>query len=200
MSTAGADPPFSPTGVGLGYGIAIAVSILVLISTIMLASYACVRVKASGAARRNRLPTTTTTTITSSEPVVLVMGLDGSIIESYPKIVVGESRRLPKPNEGPCSICLSEYQPNDSLRCIPECNHCFHSDCIDEWLRMTATCPMCRNSPAPSSANTPLATPQSELVPLAFHVRIQNVPRFTNIVVITPRKRFKVGPFQYCQS
>ncbi|KAK9283292.1 hypothetical protein L1049_011528 [Liquidambar formosana] len=46
MSTA--LPPESATGVGLGYGIAIAVSILVLISTIMLASYACVRVKASG--------------------------------------------------------------------------------------------------------------------------------------------------------
>ena len=175
MSTA--EPPISPTGVGLGYGIAIAVSILVLISTIMLASYACVRVKASSSTRRNhnnhgsinRLPTTTTN---SSEPDVLVMGLDGTVIESYPKMVVGESRRLPKPNDnGPCSICLSEYEPKDTVRCIPECNHCFHADCIDEWLRMTATCPMCRNSPAPSAATTPLVTPQSELVPLAFHGR-----------------------------
>ncbi|KAF3434229.1 hypothetical protein FNV43_RR25332 [Rhamnella rubrinervis] len=179
MSTT-AEPPISPTGVGLGYGIAIAVSILVLISTIMLASYACVRVKASGSIRRNhnndgsvsRIPMTTTTTRNSSEPDVLVMGLDGSVIESYPKMVVGESGRLPKPNDnGPCSICLSEYQPKDTVRCIPECNHCFHADCIDEWLRMTPTCPMCRNSPAPSAATTPLATPQSELVPLAFHVR-----------------------------
>ncbi|KAK4756002.1 hypothetical protein SAY87_009759 [Trapa incisa] len=46
MSTA--DPTVvSAAGVSLGYGIAIAVSILVLISTIMMASYACVRINAS---------------------------------------------------------------------------------------------------------------------------------------------------------
>ncbi|KAI7993536.1 putative RING-H2 finger protein ATL69 [Camellia lanceoleosa] len=51
MSTA--DPPEFAIGVGLGYDIAIAVSLLVLISTIMFASYACVRVK-SGAIRSGR--------------------------------------------------------------------------------------------------------------------------------------------------
>ncbi|XVE52336.1 hypothetical protein DITRI_Ditri02bG0114700 [Diplodiscus trichospermus] len=181
MSTA--DPPASTTGVGLGYGIAIAVSILVLISTIMLASYACVRVKASGHNRSNSSSSSRNTSNTSDtsagmnhrqiidnslELATMVLGLDGAIVESYPKIVVGDSRRLPKPNNGPCSICLSEYQPKDTVRCIPDCHHCFHVDCIDEWLRMNATCPLCRNSPAPSQAPTPSATPLSELVPLAF--------------------------------
>ena len=180
MSTA--DPPVSTTGVGLGYGIAIAVSILVLISTIMFASYACVRVKANGRSDRgsrddgnsdNGVDTSNqeSTLRMSAEAVVVVMGLDGPIIESYPKMVLGESRRLPKPNNGPCSICLSDYRPKDSIRCIPDCHHCFHADCIDEWLRMSATCPLCRNSPAPSAAPTPIATPLSELVPLAFHPR-----------------------------
>ncbi|OMO61178.1 Zinc finger, RING-type [Corchorus capsularis] len=184
MSTA--DPPASTTGVGLGYGIAIAVSILVLISTIMLASYACVRVKASGNNRRPRSSSSSSSTNTNNDssemshrpaiggsidPVTLDLGLDGPIIESYPKIVLGESRRLPKPNNGPCSICLTEYQPKDTIRCIPECQHCFHVDCIDEWLPMSATCPLCRNSPAPSQGPTPSATPLSELVPLAFHGR-----------------------------
>ncbi|KDP40569.1 hypothetical protein JCGZ_24568 [Jatropha curcas] len=173
MSTA--DPPVSATGVGLGYGIAIAVSILVLISTIMLASYACVRVKGSLRDRSNNGDNDDDTDpyrhnrqFMTGEPM-LVIGLDGPQIESYPKMVLGESRRLPKPNNGPCSICLSDYKPKDTLRCIPACHHCFHADCVDEWLKMSATCPLCRNSPTPSAVSTPIATPLSELAPLSFH-------------------------------
>ncbi|XP_004146803.1 putative RING-H2 finger protein ATL69 [Cucumis sativus] len=160
-----AHPPSSPaTGLGLGYGIAIAVSILVFISTVMLISYACIRVKSATTRPSASLPSPPTPV---DNVVVLMVGLHGSIIESYPKLVLGESRRLPPPNNGPCSICLSDYKPHDSVRCIPDCRHCFHSDCVDQWLRMSATCPLCRNSPAP----TPLATPLSELVPLASHAR-----------------------------
>ncbi|KAK8559772.1 hypothetical protein V6N13_016507 [Hibiscus sabdariffa] len=177
MSTV--NPPVSTTGVGLGYGIAIAVSILVLISTIMLASYACVRVKASGSNNNNRSRRGSNSDGTdhgiadeeSMEIATVVLGLDGTIIESYPKIIVGESRRLPGPNDGTCCICLTEYVAKDQIRCVPDCNHCFHVDCIDEWLRMNATCPLCRNSPAPSRGPTPSATPLSALVPLAFHGR-----------------------------
>ncbi|KAE8689548.1 putative RING-H2 finger protein ATL69 [Hibiscus syriacus] len=178
MSTA--NPPVSSTGVGvgLGYGIAIAVSILVLISTIMLASYACVRVKASGN-NNNRSSRGSNSDDTnggiadeeSMEIATVVLGLDGPIIESYQKIILGESRRLPGPNDGPCCICLTEYEAKDQIRCIPDCNHCFHVVCIDGWLRMNATCPLCRNSPAPSRGPTPSATPLSALVPLAVHGR-----------------------------
>ncbi|KAJ4846435.1 hypothetical protein Tsubulata_037272 [Turnera subulata] len=182
MSTA--DSPVSAPGSGLGYGIAIAVSILVLISTIMLASYACIRVKGNGNG-----PSTSSSnnsdddgngnygsdqqfgTNSWSEPVVVMVGLDESSLSLYPTLVLGESRRLPKPNDGPCSICLCDYQPKDRIRCIPDCHHCFHTDCIDGWLKMNATCPLCRNSPAPSKNPTPAATPLSELVPLAFHGR-----------------------------
>ncbi|KAK7397429.1 hypothetical protein VNO78_18600 [Psophocarpus tetragonolobus] len=79
------------------------------------------------------------------------MGLDESTIESYQKVVLGESRRVPGPNDGCCTICLSEYKTKDTIRYIPECAHCFHAECIDEWLRMNSTCPLCRNSPSPPS-------------------------------------------------
>ncbi|KAL0428741.1 UNVERIFIED_CONTAM: putative RING-H2 finger protein ATL21A [Sesamum radiatum] len=81
-------------------------------------------------------------------------GLDDSSIETYRKIILGESRRLPGPNGVTCPICLADYHPNDTIRCIPECEHCFHSDCIDEWLRMQNTCPVCRNSPSPDRGST----------------------------------------------
>ncbi|XP_010523805.1 PREDICTED: putative RING-H2 finger protein ATL21A [Tarenaya hassleriana] len=77
-------------------------------------------------------------------------GLDESTIESYKKVELGESRRLPGPNGIICPICLSEYASKDTVRCIPECEHCFHAECIDEWLRLHNSCPLCRNSPSPA--------------------------------------------------
>ena len=171
-------PPVSASsaaaGSGLGYGIAIAIGILVLISTIMLTSYACTRIKGNGngSVSNNNGHGRHFTAGNPIEPMtVVVVGLAEPIIDSCTKMVLGESRRLPKPNEGPCSICLSDYQPKDTIRCIPDCHHCFHVDCIDGWLKMSATCPLCRNSPAPSKGPTPVTTPLAEVVPLAFHVR-----------------------------
>ncbi|KAF3974423.1 hypothetical protein CMV_002247 [Castanea mollissima] len=80
-------------------------------------------------------------------PPKIMVGLDRPTIESYPKIVLGESWCLPKPNDNTCPICLSEYQAKETLKSIPKCQHCFHIECIDEWLSLNATCPICRNSP-----------------------------------------------------
>nr|XP_009603368.3 RING-H2 finger protein ATL20-like [Nicotiana tomentosiformis]XP_016442796.1 PREDICTED: RING-H2 finger protein ATL20-like [Nicotiana tabacum] len=74
-------------------------------------------------------------------------GLDDCTIQSYPKVVLGESRRLPGHNALTCPICLVEYSAGESVRLIPLCQHSFHADCVDEWLKMKATCPVCRNSP-----------------------------------------------------
>lgn len=81
-------------------------------------------------------------------------GLDESTIESYTKVVLGESRRVPGPNHGTCPICLAEYHPKETVRCIPECEHCFHAECIDEWLKINGTCPVCRNTPSPAHVNS----------------------------------------------
>ncbi|CAL2260570.1 unnamed protein product [Prunus armeniaca] len=90
-------------------------------------------------------PITEVSTITNRRPSTHIAGLDGATIESYPKTQLGESWELPVPNDNICPICLCEYQPKEVLRTIPECNHYFHANCIDEWLRRNATCPLCRN-------------------------------------------------------
>ncbi|CAI9101133.1 OLC1v1038391C1 [Oldenlandia corymbosa var. corymbosa] len=86
-------------------------------------------------------PQFTTTTPTSPA------GLDDSTIETYKKVVLGESLRLSGPNDNTCPICLTDYKARETIRCIPDCQHCFHADCIDEWLRMNGSCPVCRCSP-----------------------------------------------------
>ncbi|KAG0033545.1 hypothetical protein BGZ81_008121 [Podila clonocystis] len=42
-----------------------------------------------------------------------------------------------------CVICLCEYEPDDLLRQMP-CRHMFHKECVDEWLKLKRTCPLCK--------------------------------------------------------
>ncbi|KAL5552312.1 hypothetical protein UlMin_002488 [Ulmus minor] len=86
-------------------------------------------------------------TINQNSGSIVSRGLDDTIIGSYPKTLIGESCRLPNPTDNTCSICLSEYKAKEALRTIPDCGHYFHDDCIVEWLKLNATCPLCRNLP-----------------------------------------------------
>lgn len=42
-----------------------------------------------------------------------------------------------------CCVCLSSYEDGAELSALP-CNHHFHWTCITKWLRMNATCPLCK--------------------------------------------------------
>ncbi|KAG8363342.1 hypothetical protein BUALT_Bualt19G0012500 [Buddleja alternifolia] len=42
-----------------------------------------------------------------------------------------------------CCICICSYEDGNELRELP-CRHHFHSTCIDKWLYMNATCPLCK--------------------------------------------------------
>ncbi|ONM53398.1 E3 ubiquitin-protein ligase [Zea mays] len=42
-----------------------------------------------------------------------------------------------------CCICLCPYEDGVELRELP-CNHHFHCSCIDKWLHINATCPLCK--------------------------------------------------------
>ncbi|KAK3228054.1 hypothetical protein Dsin_007916 [Dipteronia sinensis] len=136
------------------YGIIIGVAIPGLLCFIGIACYLCGRVRNYYHWRSHHSGTEFMSTITPQLMVILT-GLDTPTIESYPKTLLGESRRLPKPSDNTCSICLCEYQPKEILRTVPECNHYFHVSCIDGWLRLKATCPVCRNSPEGSAIVTP---------------------------------------------
>ncbi|KAK7244774.1 hypothetical protein RIF29_39600 [Crotalaria pallida] len=157
-----------------GYGIAFSIGIIVLILTISLISYFCTRTQILA------VPTPTTATLnwTRHVPVDVnnfiepqqysSMGLDEATILSYPKLLYSEASKVKKTllsdsTATCCTICLADYKGSDMLRVLPDCSHQFHLKCIDPWLRLHPTCPVCRTSPFP----TPLSTPMAEVVPLA---------------------------------
>ncbi|RLM98466.1 putative RING zinc finger domain superfamily protein [Panicum miliaceum] len=43
-----------------------------------------------------------------------------------------------------CAVCIVELRDGDSARRLPRCGHRFHADCVGAWLRLHATCPLCR--------------------------------------------------------
>ncbi|KAL0904682.1 hypothetical protein M5K25_026813 [Dendrobium thyrsiflorum] len=46
--------------------------------------------------------------------------------------------------EEECSVCLSAFLDGQQVRRLLDCNHWFHSSCIDRWLMSHASCPICR--------------------------------------------------------
>ncbi|KAJ0715899.1 putative transcription factor C2H2 family [Helianthus annuus] len=43
-----------------------------------------------------------------------------------------------------CCICLAKYVNNDELREL-HCSHFFHKSCVDKWLKLNASCPLCKS-------------------------------------------------------
>jgi hypothetical protein len=120
------------------YGIGISIWIVLLITTITLTFYLYTR-----------------SHVTTND-----LGLNEETIMSYPKMLYSEVKlRKYDSTSICCSICLGDYKGSDMLKVLPNCEHLFHLKCIDPWLRMHPTCPLCRTSL--------ITTPLAEIVPLA---------------------------------
>ncbi|XP_028805148.1 RING-H2 finger protein ATL68-like [Neltuma alba] len=93
-------------------------------------------------------------------PAVAERGLDDSIINSFPKLSYSEMKKSsynnpnntedPSNNSSSCSICLADYKEEDMLRLLPDCGHLYHLRCVDPWLKLHNTCPVCRTRTFPS--------------------------------------------------
>lgn len=49
-----------------------------------------------------------------------------------------------------CLVCQFSYEEADSLRELP-CGHCFHTECVDQWLKEKDCCAYCRQPIVPPS-------------------------------------------------
>jgi len=43
-----------------------------------------------------------------------------------------------------CTICRENMEENAIIKKIKKCNHYFHQNCLDNWLKNHTTCPNCR--------------------------------------------------------
>jgi len=51
------------------------------------------------------------------------------------------------PEEASCAICMSQYEDGNEIRCLPcHVKHHYHKQCVDDWLKINATCPTCRRN------------------------------------------------------
>jgi len=59
-----------------------------------------------------------------------------------------------------CSICMDRVELGTEVTVLP-CNHWFHFECIESWLKEHDTCPHCRNPiTPPDQRNQPQSPPQ----------------------------------------
>ncbi|KAJ7562062.1 hypothetical protein O6H91_03G053700 [Diphasiastrum complanatum] len=72
-------------------------------------------------------------------------GLDKSVVNSLPIFVYSKDNANGKAAIE-CSVCLSEFQENETGRLLPKCSHSFHIACIDMWFDSHSSCPLCRAS------------------------------------------------------
>ncbi|GMI67412.1 hypothetical protein HRI_000410500 [Hibiscus trionum] len=59
------------------------------------------------------------------------------------KASIEAMRKMKVERGGDCSICLEEFKADEEGSEMP-CEHVFHSGCVEKWLRMNGSCPVCR--------------------------------------------------------
>lgn len=84
-------------------------------------------------------------------------GLHPSILSTFPSFTYSEvkSHKIGK-GALECAVCLDEFTDEEIIKLLPKCDHVFHLDCIDAWLRSHITCPVCRANldPDPDQASS----------------------------------------------
>lgn len=73
---------------------------------------------------------------------IRTIGLQPSVISAITTLKYKRGEGLVEGTD--CSICLSEFQEDETLRLLPKCSHAFHIPCIDTWLTSHTNCPLCR--------------------------------------------------------
>jgi E3 ubiquitin-protein ligase RNF38/44 len=85
---------------------------------------------------------------------VSTFGLDDAQIKSIAVFKYKKRDTLFAGTVTDCSVCLSEFQDDESVRLLPMCNHVFHLPCIDTWLKSNSSCPLCRSNILTLNAST----------------------------------------------
>lgn len=64
-------------------------------------------------------------------------------IGKLPQHKITQEEEEERKSRGECGICMEEYKVDELAVELP-CKHMYHKECIDHWLGMNGTCPICR--------------------------------------------------------
>ena len=65
------------------------------------------------------------------------------LVSAIPAFIVKEKNMSKENNNKYCTICLGEFRIGQKESSLP-CLHCFHSNCIEKWLKRSKFCPVCK--------------------------------------------------------
>ena len=98
-------------------------------------------------------------------------GLDAKALRALP-VFMWESARVGAEGgvaavelDGQCAVCLGEMEDGELGRLLPARRHVFHVECIDTWLGVSSTCPVCRTVAAAAAPDADVAPGHGEVEP-----------------------------------
>ncbi|KAF5470169.1 hypothetical protein F2P56_010701 [Juglans regia] len=150
---------------GFAYSLGLSLVVIGVFITMTVASYYCTRRHSGHEPEGSTNGNSITSTEEEDSAVDIEVGIDEAALRSNPMFLYCKAK-LHKGDDhhstaSCCYICLADYGDADMLRLLPDCGHLFHGKCVDPWLRLHPTCPVCRSSPAPTPpAKTPLSNDQ----------------------------------------
>lgn len=60
-------------------------------------------------------------------------------IDALPSVGIAKGES----DDDQCVVCLEEWEASESAKEMP-CKHRFHGNCIEKWLKINGSCPVCR--------------------------------------------------------
>ena len=96
-----------------------------------------------------------------AQSLVMNIDLSGNVLRNFldPVPVIASAQQIAGATEHGvqvqneiCSICRESMTTATRLR---SCGHCFHAECIGEWLGMNTRCPVCRHDIREQRVRTP---------------------------------------------
>lgn len=92
-------------------------------------------------------------------------------IQSLPLVTVDQKL---VDDSSQCAVCMDDFALNEEAKKLP-CKHLFHDPCIAQWLKLHATCPVCRNNINGEEPNSQNGSNNNNLLN-------DNGPTFFNII------------------
>ncbi|CAN4088069.1 unnamed protein product [Withania somnifera] len=136
---------------------AMAIIIVVLIAALFFVAFFSIYIRNRGAANESIRQTFSM----RRRAAAATRGLENRVIETFPTFTYAEVKdhHIGK-GALECAVCLNEFEEDQMLRLIPKCDHVFHPECIDAWLKSHVTCPVCRADLTPQPHEpAPVQTP-----------------------------------------